>query len=325
MITARHILAFCTVLCVLILISCGRSPTTAPATKKGEAPEQGELRLAALSPAIAVMLRDLGYEDRIVAKHDYDMVLSDQVPAAGSELGFDLEVLIKANPTHLYFQKTSAERSPKLLQIASERGWIIIERPLNTLDDIAVTMDDLYYFFAGDPQQQPTEFDVMQAMQVMQVQDRTPPSEGLAASWDDLGPASDAAGKVLVLGSIDPIGAMGPGSYHHQLIKRLGATPAITEGSMWIELDYEDLIALNPDSIIFIAPSQTTEADRFGEPVKPTLDEIKQSFGPLADLPIAAFESGRIGVIDHPLGLLPSGALGEVADEIVALFELWAE
>lgn len=50
-----------------------------------------------------------------------------------------------------------------------------------------------------------------------------------------------------------------------------------------------------------------------------------KQFGPLADLPINAFESGRIGVVDHPLGLLPSGALGEVADEITEMFEEWAE
>jgi len=315
MTSLRYFLA----LCVLLLVSCGPSPSVNPVSKKSEDAEQAEVRIAALSPAIAVMLRDLGYEDRIVAKHDYDMVLSNQVPVAGSELGFDLEVLIKANPTHLFFQKTSAERSPKFVQIAEERGWIIIERPLNTLDDIAVTMDDLYYQFKGAPQEQPTEFDVMHD------QDRTPPSEGLAIAWDDSGPIADAAGKVLVLGSVDPIGAMGPGSYHYQIIERLGATPAIAEGSMWIELDYEDLIALNPDSIVLIAPQQTTDDDRFGEPAKPSLDEMKESFGPLADLPIAAFESGRIGVIDHPLGLLPSGALGEVADEIAAMFELWAE
>ena len=306
-------------LCALVLVSCGPSPSVTPAIKQGENAEQTEFRLAALSPAIAVMLRDLGYEDRIVAKHDYDMVLSNRVPSAGSELGFDLEVLIESNPTHLFFQKTSAHRSPKLLQIAQDRGWIIVERPLNTLDDIAVAMDDLYYMFEGTPQSQPKNFDVME------IKEHSPPSEGLALAWDDIGPVADGAGKVLVLGSVDTIGAMGPGSYHYQIIQRLGATPAIAEGSMWVELDYEDLIALNPDSIILIAPKQPTNDDRFGEPVKPTLDEIKTLFGPLADLPVAAFEAGRIGVIDHPLGLLPSGALGEVAEEMGELMREWAE
>jgi len=303
----------------LVLTSCGRSPSTTTASKNSQESQEIEYRLAALSPAIAVMLRDLGYEDRIVAKHDYDMVLGDQIPAAGSELGFDLEVLIQANPTHLFFQKTSAERSLKLLALAEEHGWVIFERPLNTLDDIAATMDDLYYDFKGKPQTQPDQFEVQTN------QDRTPPSMGLAASWDDLGPVADAAGKVLVLGSVDPIGAMGPGSYHHQLIERLGATPAIDEGSMWVELDYEDLIALNPDSIILIAPRQSSDGDRFGEPSPPTLKDAKAALGPIADLPISAAQNDRLGVIDHPIGLLPSGALGQVAEDIAEMMERWAQ
>ena len=301
-------------LLMLTLLSCGRSPSTTTTANASGDSQPVELRLAVLSPAIAVMIRDLGYEDRIVAKHDYDMVLSDTVPAAGSELGFDLEVLIKSNPTHVFFQKTTTERSPKLLEIAQDRGWVIFERPLDTLDDIAVTMDDLYYFFKGAPQTQPGDFEVMPVLA-----EHTPPSEKLAASWDDLGPIADAAGRVLVLGSVDPIGAMGPGSYHYQIIERLGATPAITEGSMWVELDYEDLISLNPDSIILIAPRQPSEADRFGDQSQSPLDIL----GPIAGLPISAVEHGRIGVINHPLGLLPSGALGEVAEEIREFMRIW--
>ncbi len=329
MVAIRPTLVFVLGLFAGLLVSCGQSPSE-PALEstsessgqpKAQASQQ-EYRLAALSPAMAVMIRDLGHEDWIVAKHDHDMVLSDQVPAAGSEIGFDLEILIQADPTHLFFQKTSTARSSRLLQIASERGWILFERPLNTLDDIAITMDDLYYLFNGPPQIQSGPFGVME------IQDRKLPSESLAVSWDDLGPVADAAGRVLVLGSIDPIGAMGPGSYHHQLIHRLGATPAMTQGAMWIELDYEDLIALNPDSIILILPRQRGEADHFGEPAnepaKLTLEDVKGMLGPIGQLPISAIEHDRIGVIDHPLGLLPSGSLGDVAQEMAELMRLWA-
>lgn len=304
-----------TLLVVFLLItSCSKSPTQqSPAKQSDESQQQAELRFAALSPGIAVMLRDLGYEDQIVAKHDYDMILSDRVPPAGSELGFDLEVLIESNPTHLFFQTTTADRSPALLKLAEDKGWIIFERPLNTLEDIASTMDDLYYLFKGAPQSQPDQFSPIPTKNL------APLSEALAMAWDDLGPAADAAGRVLVLGSVDPIGAMGPGSYHYQIIERLGVTPAITDGAMWIELDYEDLITLNPDSIILIAPRQPTHADRFAQPERTSLE----IFGPIAQLPISAVQSGHIGVIDHPLGLLPSGALGDVAEDISELLRSW--
>lgn len=306
----------------VLLLSCSCKQSSAPTSNSNdgtysETEVERELRLAVLSPGMSVMLKDLGYEDQIVAKHDYDMVLSDQVPAAGSELGFDLEMLIDANPTHVFFQKTSTPRSPAFLELAEQRGWVIFERPLNTLDDIATTMDDLYYFFDGPTGREPQDLNMDDVLM------HETPSMRLAMSWDDLGPAADHAGRVLVLGSIDPIGAMGPGSYHYELIDRLGATNAITDGAMWIEMDAEDLIALNPDAILYIAPRFTTTDDRFGAPSEWTLDRTRDALGSISLLPIAAMEKDRIAVIDHPLGLLPSGALGQIADEIRALMIEW--
>ncbi|MFK7758319.1 MAG: ABC transporter substrate-binding protein [Phycisphaerales bacterium] len=307
----------------IFLWSCSDTTTnTGSSSTNGRSDSNDqEYRLAAMSPGFAVMLRDLGMEDQIVAKHDYDLVLSSQVPAAGSELGFDLEMLIECDPTHVFFQRTTTERSPELLSIASKRGWTIFERPLETLDDIAQTMDDLYYLFNGVPERETGEFDLIQSQQ------HTQPSESLAYAWRDRGPVADAAGRVLVLGAVDPIGAMGPGSYHHQLVQRLGATSAISEGAMWIELDYEDLIAMNPDSIIIIAPrnptSESDDASRFGVPETPEFEDAAAMLGPIADLPISAMKHQRIGIVDHPLGLLPSGALGEVGDDIADFFEIW--
>lgn len=309
---------------LVLMLCCSCKQSTAPTSSSNAGSDAGveserEPRLAVLSPGMAVMLKDLGYEDQIVAKHDYDMVLSEQVPAAGSELGFDLEMLIGADPTHVFFQKTSTPRSPALLELAEQRGWVIFERPLNTLDDIATTMDDLYYLFDGPTGREPQDFNMDDVLMY------ETPSMRLAMSWDDLGPAADHAGRVLVLGSIDPIGAMGPGSYHYELIDRLGATNAITDGAMWIEMDAEDLIALNPDAILYIAPRFSTTDDRFGAPSEWTLERTRDAFGSIASLPITAIENDRIAVIDHPLGLLPSGALGEIANEIRVLMIEWDE
>lgn len=306
---------------LLLLPACGNSSNDSSGSAQSTTDSStDEYRLAVLSPGMAVMIQDLGFEDRIVAKHDYDLALSSSIPAAGSELGYDLEVLINSDPTHLFFQRTTTELPKIIRDTAEQRGWMIFERPLNTLDDIASTSDDLYYLLQGVPERDDLEFDMESVF------DHQLPSITLGNAWTDLGPIADAAGRVLVLGSLDPIGAMGPGSYHHQLIERLGAQPAIAEGAMWVELDYEDLINLNPDSIILIAPgSSNGQEDRFGEPAKPTAIELLARFGPIADLPVAAIQEKRIGIIDHPLGLLPSGALGDVADDMGQLFQEWSE
>ena len=306
---------------LLLLPACGNSGNGSSGSAQSTTDSSSnENRLAVLSPGMAVMIQDLGFEDRIVAKHDYDLALSSSIPAAGSELGYDLEVLINSNPTHLFFQKTTAQLPSIIRDTAEQRDWIIFERPLNTLDDIATASDDLYYLLRGAPERGDREYDMNTVF------DHTLPSITLGNAWTDLGPVADAAGRVLVLVSLDPIGAMGPGSYHHQLIERLGAQPAITEGAMWIELDYEDLIALNPDSIILIAPrSPGEENERFGQPSKPTAEDVLARFGPIADLPITAIQEGRVGIIDHPLGLLPSGALGDVAQDMRRLMEEWSQ
>ncbi len=299
---------------ILFMSGCGQSNTP---EQSGASQTLEEWRFAVLSPGMAVIIRDLGYEDLIVAKHDYDLVLSDQVPSAGSELGFDLETLIQTNPTHVFFQTTSTTRSAEFLRAAEDYGWIIFERPLNTLDHIASTMDDLHFLLNGVPQREKRQYDMNEVFA------SALPSVVLAESWTDLGPIADKIGRVLVLGSLDPIGAMGPGSYHYELIERIGANPAIESGSMWIEMDYEDLITLNPDAIILIAPRQPSEADRFAAPIELSQEQIEERFGPLMDLPISAMQTNRLAIIEHPLGLLPSGSLGEVADQIREQFKSW--
>ena len=312
-------------LAVLLLVSCAeKAPQTGSGS--GAASETGanEPRIAALSPAVAVMLRDLGLEDRIVARHDFDKILSDTIPRAGSSLGWDLEVLIGVEPTHLVFQRTTADLPDRVTQLAGARGWTIVQRPLDTLDDIASFMDDLALLFderaevgVGPGSALEPDFDPDPGVDL--------PGAALGRAWRDRGPIADRAGRVLILGSLDPPAAMGPGSFHHQLITRMGMTPAIQDGAMWIEIDYEDIVSIAPDSIIVFAPDPDRDDERFGLPGTPDLDDARDALGPIAELPTPASESGRLGVIDHPLALLPASSLAEVARETEALLESWDE
>lgn len=305
-------------LLAILLASCGSNSTPQSQTETESPESSDEFRIAALAPAIAVIIRDLGHEDRIVARHDFDLICPDVIPKAGSSLGWDLEALIAADPTHLVMQSSQTAPIPETLTAAaSTHGWIIMARPLDTLDDIANLADDLYYLIEGPPERAPGQYDMKQAL------DHTQPSERLARAWRDRGPAADRAGRVLVLGSLDPPAAMGPGSFHHQLIERMGMTPAITDAAMWIELDYEDLIALKPDAILVFSPRQRDDTDRFGAPEPITDEDALKALGPIADLPVPAIDSNRVAIIDHPLALLPSSALADVATEIERVLEIW--
>jgi len=299
------------------------------------ADDQSEIvqRFVTLSPAIGVMLRDLGFEDSIVGRHSYDMALSKTIPAVGSHIDIDYELLISLEPTAIYIERTSVAIPGKLMELADEFGWRVISYELKTLDDIAMTLDDLYLKLVGFGDEPKTademfNFDIDPTKKF----DMDFPSARLASAWSPMGAAASKAGRVLVLAGIDPPGAMGPGSFHGQLIERMGLTPAIVEGGMWQEFDHEDLINLAPNSILVFAPeSESNDPNAFdpnaliGEPTAMGWDEIVERLGSIADLPIPAIEHRRVAIVTHPLGLLPSSSFGQVADEVRRAVEGWGE
>lgn len=303
----------------LLASGCSRSPgAAANAPTKGER-EESEHRLVVMSPAIAVILRDIGLEDSIVGKHAWDMVLSDSVPVVGSEEGIDYESMIRAEPTQIFFQRSSAGVPAKLQTLADEQRWVIRTIALDSLDDIAIAADDLFMQFVGVREQAPGEIDPTKRFA-----ETAMPSESLARAWADRGPISDRAGRVLVLASVDPPGAMGPGSFHHQLVVRLGATPAISDGGMWQELDLEDIVRLNPDSIVLFSPRELDASDLFA-PIEDSDENHSALFGKLAKLEISAVKHNRLALIDDPLALVPGTNMKEIGEQLGAIFERWAQ
>lgn len=268
------------------------------------------------------MLRDLGFEDSIVGKHTYDTALSDSVAVVGSHIDVDYEMLITLSPSDLFFERNSVEIPQRVQDLAAEHDWQIWTYELNTLDDIATTIDDLYLKLVGFKEKQVNDDNFLDFDPTAKF-DVELPSARLASSWSPIGRAASEAGRTLILASVDPPGAMGPGSFHAQLIDRLGIEAAIVDGGMWQELDFEDIIDLAPDSILVFMPTSPSSDDLIGEPVAMIWAQIQAKIGGIASLPIPAVEHQRIAIIEHPLGLLPSSSLGQVADEITAAVRAW--
>ncbi len=325
------------VLCVCVVAGCDRSGSQQADASVGAASENEqdgadieseEERFVVLSPALGVMLRDLGFEDSIVGRHSYDNALSRSIPAVGSHLDIDYELLVTLEPTDLFFEINSVQIPQRVKDLASQHNWQIWTYELKTLDDIAITVDDLYLKLVGfnkDPGESPqSPMDVLGIdLQRNSPMDVELPSARLAQAWSPMGQLAAELGRTLVLAGVDPPGAMGPGSFHGQLIERLGITPALDTGGMWQELDYEDIIHLAPDSILVFSPKEPSANDGIGEPEQPNFSQIQTQLGGIAQLPIPAVEHQRIAIIDHPLGLLPSSSFGQVADEVRRVVEAW--
>lgn len=259
-----------------------------PAIERSTEPVEVATRVAALSPAVALLLDQVGAGHLVVARHGYDLWTDQSLPAAGDQAGIDYEALLAAEPTDVLLEWGSRELPARLVELAEASDWRVESYTLSTLENIAAAADALHARYVGSG---------------------VSPSTALERSLQPVAGASDVGG-VLVLMSADPPQVLGPGSAHHQMLVRLGATPAIAEGAMWMELDAEDVLRLAPEAIVLIVPGG--------------VGDVEQALGRLATLPIPAVESGRVGVIDRPTALLPTLELGEVADDLAALLREWA-
>lgn len=306
------------ILAALLLPACGKSPANPSPTAASSTPDaRASMRIITLAPALGVMCRDLGLGGQIVGKHAWDLALDPAIPTVGTHDDPDLEAIIRLSPTHILVQDMEAQIPRSLTRLAAEQGWQVWSFPLLTLDDIAEAMDAIDRRVY--PDQKPDKsllnlgsFDPTHRLTAER------PSALLADAWSDRGEAADRAGRVLLLAATDPPGAMGPGSFHHQLLERLGATPALTTGGPWQELDHEDLLRLAPDSILVFRPRGRDEPAGVWTP-----EAVRAAIGGLADLDLPAVWSGRVMVIDHPLGLLPASSLSEVSKDMSAAFEEW--
>ena len=321
---------------LLALAGCERSaPQPVASTPSNAAPI--ERRIVVLSPALAVMLQQLGHEDDIVAKHTWDLALGDAIPTIGDQFELDYETLLRLDPTHVYTQYESAGVPDRLRELASDRGWHLEDYRLNTIDDIAAALDDLHLDLGGTVQTDtPLEVEGVDLGSVPDF-DHPLPSDRLATALSDRGPSVRGARRVLLLASADAPAALGPGSFHHDILVRIGGTPAVDDGmggGPWMTLDAEDVLRLAPDAIVLFAPREPSEDDRW-PPTPPTLAQgmmddqawgaIVERLGAVGELPIPAIEHRRVLVIDDPLCLLPSPALAEVADRMAEGLEWWSE
>jgi ABC-type Fe3+-hydroxamate transport system substrate-binding protein len=255
---------------------------------------RADQRLAVLSPALAVIVRDLGLASRVVARHAYDDVLPKELPAVGDQAGIDYEALLRAQPTHVLVQWGARELPDRLLSLAHEQGWQLINsNPLN-MAEIAQAVQTIDASLGAIDDPAPTDDAAALLEQLRTLRTTTPHAQ---------------AGTTLLLASTNPPAALGPGSCHHELLVALGGTPTITTGTPWMELSHEDLVQYAPHAIVLIKPRSArgvTDAD------VPSSDPWQ----PLAQLNLQAIRENRVAIIDDPEGLLPSTSMIRVGERL---------
>lgn len=295
-----------------------------PACDSRSAPASTGPRIVALSPAVAIMLRDMGHADKIVGRHGYDLVLDPSIPVCGDQAGINYEALIKSSPTHVFTQWGSRELPTRLTDLARDRSWVLLDSRLLTLDDITNAAKSMEETIAA---YRPPNAVPAPTADIFDTPMGPPLSQKLARAFEPRPPAARRdlfQGPVLLLVSTKSPSALGPGSFHHQLLERLGGSPAITSGNPYIELSAEDIVKLAPQGIILFMPKPP---DSFRKPVGTEADDAEptaeERLGVLRGLAIPAVQSGRVALIDDPRSLTPSSALLSVMGEMERILRDW--
>jgi len=260
----------------------------------------GAPRIVALGPSVGIILQDLGLEEFVVGRHGWDLALDPELPVCGDLNGIDYENLIGVRPTHVLLEWGSQEAPRRLESLSAERGWTLRTFDLLSLDDIESCVDEVGGLFADELAEGTLE--------------------GLrgemARAWSPREGVFE--GSVLLLAQTNPPAGVGPGSFHHQVLERIGGRPAIVEGGRWVRFDTEDIVRMAPEGIVLIAPRE-----RGASQEDVTAEGLVERLGPLDREAIPAVREGRLALIDHPHAHTSSTAMIGLADEVAAILERW--
>ncbi len=234
-----------------------------------------------LSPALADTLHALGHGQRIVGRQQYDRFTDPSVPIVGDLTGIDYESLILAAPTHIVAQETAGGLPGRLVEMAAERGWTIVELPLLTLNDVIESIPRMDALCGGSDRAD----ELVRAFEA-----------GLEGDLD--------LGRTVIVASARPLSVIGPGAFHWELVQRLGGQPIPESGPAYLSLDAETLAAMRPESIVVLLPGGDPRA------------EMEQVLGAAAGLSMPAIENGRVFVVTDEKCMLPSTAMLGVIEEI---------
>jgi ABC-type hemin transport system substrate-binding protein len=230
-----------------------------------------------LSPAGAVLLRDLGLDDRMVARHAFDAASPQGLPSVGDQAGIDYEALLATNPTHVVTQWGSRELPPRLRALAKQGSTAsgIALHDMNPISLAGVRSElRALQAFVGDAASQPKADALDAALHAMEeastraLQAERARETGATAQ---AGMTGEAAPRVVLLLSVSPAAVLGPASAQAEVARAAGFVVVPAGAGAYAELSAEELAGLRPQAVVLFAPAVAT-GDEASQ--AKTLDEL---------------------------------------------------
>ena len=284
-------------LCVgaLVLLLGALPGCDTPSTEQATEKSVPSPRIVCLSPALSRMLIDMGEGDHLVGVAQYDDPALG-LPVCGNYADPDIEriLALEAELVITEAQSPGQPQVPARLRELEEAGVLrVVALPqMRSIQDAKDALTHLEHGL-GVVLDAP---DQAAALRVQMTQQMDAITAAVA------GAAPTRRPRVLMLMGTSPMGAIGPGVTHDELLSRAGGINVLADAGVgYVNVDRQMLIQdLRPDVILLISPSA------------PPLTEGDTRLRPLDGLPIRAVFDDRIVLINHPQALLPSSSLPEV-------------
>lgn len=245
-----HRVLLCSLLVVSSVYLCAcdhKAPPASPshsATQAASQPTTRSLRIAALSPAAAVIVRDLGFESALVARHAFDAASSQTLAVAGDQAGIDYEALIAQSPSHVITQWGARELPARLKELTRTSAWQHIDVNPISLEDIHRCVFELDAFLQKSAQA---------ATPSPRAHELATQLGAISAASSD--PQTQRTFTAVLLLSTSPIAALGPTSCQAQVAQAAGFSVLPANAGAYTELSSEELLKLSPDCLIIFSPS----------------------------------------------------------------------
>ncbi len=252
-----------------------------------------DLRVVSLSPAVTQMIVDLDQADLLVGVGANDPAAPDGLPVLGLYPGIDYEAVVAVQPTDIFLQPPDGVAPDRLLALSGRHGWRIHVYRFDTVRDV---LDVLYDPGASNQFKQiggALGVPLTAGELAARIQEQL---ETLATLT-----AGQKPPRVLLLHSLEPPAAVGPGTFLNELLVYAnGVNVMITAAADYPALDRETIVELKPDVIVVLGAAAPDEL--------PPL---------LRGLEIPAVQNQRIAYLDDPLALLPSSSMPRIAARLV--------
>jgi ABC-type Fe3+-hydroxamate transport system substrate-binding protein len=280
------------------LVGCGGA-SGGSGDGAGDSGDGDEVRLVVLSPGLAAIVRALGREDVVVGRHAFDSWTGEGVPAVGDNLGIDYEALLGVEPDVVVMERSATAPPARLGEVASAGGFEVVRVPMLELSDIRSAIGVVDRLTRGLGVGGEGDGGTGEGL--------SDAAEGLVdrfdAAFSEDARAGAGFGRVVVIGAVSPLSVTGPGSFHHDILGRIGAEALPGEGSAWMRLSVEDVAALAPDTVVLLSPGDG------GVDPSSAMPALSRA------LP-GVFGAGRVVVVSRDDAMLPGPGLIGVAERL---------